>query len=117
MTATSANVFVTRIRRLEPEARRRIRSLASQPSEAASAAAALVKKVAFPKLAQYSARYRLIYDFGTAGRPTLVLMDLIMVGKGRSEITLMLSARYADRAAADGAGLRMAKRLLTRVTA
>ncbi len=59
-----------------------------------------LKKMAFPKLAQYSARYRLVYDFGKAGSPTLVLMDIVMVGQGRTEITLTLSAPYGDRAAA-----------------
>ena len=76
-----------------------------------------LKRVAFPKLAPYSARYRVVYDYGKAGSPTLVLIDLIMVGEGRSEITLMLSAPYADRAAADGAGRRLAKILLGRITA
>lgn len=74
-----------------------------------------LEKMAFPRLAQYSARYRLVYDFGKAGSPTLVLMDLIMVGQGRSEITLMLSAPYNQRAATDGAGRRMATLLLSRV--
>ena len=73
-----------------------------------------LKKMAFPKLAQYSARYRLVYDFGKAGSPTLVLMDLILVGQGRSEISLILSAPYSQRAAADGAGRRMATLLLSR---
>ena len=74
-----------------------------------------LKKMAFPKLAQYSARYRLVYDFGKAGSPALVLMDLIMVGQGRSEITLVLSAPHSQRADADGAGRRMAALLLSRV--
>ena len=51
-----------------------------------------LKKMAFPKLAEYSARYRLVYDFGKAGKPALVLMDMIMVGEGRSEISLFVSA-------------------------
>jgi hypothetical protein len=76
-----------------------------------------LKKATFPKLAQYSARYRLVYDFGTAGKPTLVLMDMILLGQGRSEITIFLSAPYKDRAAADGAGRRLAKILLSRIKA
>jgi hypothetical protein len=76
-----------------------------------------LKKVAFPKLAQYSARYRLVYDFGKAGKSALVLMDMIVVGEGRSEISLFVSAPYADRVAADGAGRRLAKILLSRVKA
>ena len=37
-----------------------------------------------PEAREYSARYRLVYDFGKAGSPTLVLMDLIMVGRGEA---------------------------------
>jgi hypothetical protein len=74
-----------------------------------------LKKMSFPKLAPYSARYRLVYDFGKAGSPTLVLMDMILVGQGRSEISLILSAPYSQRAAADGAGRRMAALLLGRI--
>jgi len=73
-----------------------------------------LKKLAFPKLAEYSARYRLVYDFGKVGKPALVLMDMIMVGAGRSEISLFVSAPYADRVAADGAGRRLAKILFSR---
>ena len=76
-----------------------------------------LKKVAFPKMAGYSARYRVLYDYGKAGSPALVLIDLIMVGRGRSEITLMLSAPYADRAAADAAGRRLAAILVGRIKA
>ena len=74
-----------------------------------------LKKVPFPKLAQYSARYRLVYDFGKDGKSALVLMDIIAVGEGRSEISLYLTAPYADRAAADGAGVHLAKILLSRI--
>jgi hypothetical protein len=76
-----------------------------------------LKNIGFPKLAPYSARHRLVYDFGKAGNPALVLMDMITLGEGRSEITLIVSAPYADRSAADGAGRRLAKILLSRIKA
>jgi hypothetical protein len=76
-----------------------------------------LKKIAFPKLATYSARYRMVYDYGTAGKPALVLIDVILVGRGRSEITLMVSAPYVSRAAADGAGRRLASILVGRIRA
>lgn len=76
-----------------------------------------LKNVGFPKVAQYSARYRALYDFGTTGSPALFMIDIITVGQGRSEISVMLSAPYADRAAADAAGRRLAKILVNRIRA
>ena len=76
-----------------------------------------LKQIAFSRLAPHSARYRALYDFGTSGSAELLLIDIILVGQGRSEISLMLSAPYADRAAADGAGRRLAKILISRITA
>ncbi len=75
------------------------------------------KKLPFPKLTRYAARYRVVADYGKAGSSALVLIDMIFLGQGRSELTLMLSAPYADRVAADGAGRRLAKILVGRIAA
>jgi hypothetical protein len=75
------------------------------------------KKVAFPGLSRYAARYRAVFDYGTTGSPSLVLIDFIFLGQRRSEITLMVSTPYANRAAADGAGRRLAKILVSRIAA
>ncbi len=72
-------------------------------------------KLAFPKLTRYSARYRVLADYGTSGNTVRVLVDLIFLGQGRSEISLIVSTPYADRAAADGAERRLAQILVRRI--
>jgi hypothetical protein len=74
------------------------------------------KKVAFPKLTRYAARYRLVADYGDPQSSVRVLVDVILLGHGRTEISLMLSTPYADRAVADAAERRLAKILVSRIT-
>lgn len=74
-------------------------------------------KLAFPKLTRYAARYRVVADYGTSGGSVRVLVDLIFLGQGRSEISLIVSTPYADRAAADGAERRLAQILVRRISA
>jgi hypothetical protein len=75
------------------------------------------KKIAFPTLAQYSARYRMVADYGEVGSSIRVLVDIIMLGRGRTEIALTLSTPYADRAAADVAERQLAALLVSRIVA
>jgi hypothetical protein len=74
-------------------------------------------KLAFPKLTRYAARYRLLADYGAAGSTVRVLVDMIFLGQGRSEISLIVSTPYADRLAADGAERRLAQILVSRIAA
>ena len=74
-------------------------------------------KLAFPKLTRYAARYRVVADYGASGNTVRVLVDLIFLGQGRSEISLIVSTPYADRIAADGAERRLAQILVKRITA
>jgi hypothetical protein len=74
-------------------------------------------KLAFPKLTRYTARYRVVADYGASGETVRVLVDLIFLGQGRSEISLIVSTPYADRAAADGAERRLAQILVRRIAA
>ena len=75
------------------------------------------KKIAFPKLAQYSTRYRMVADYGDAGSSVRLLVDVVMLGRGRTEISLILRVPYANRAAADLAERQLAKLLVSRITA
>jgi hypothetical protein len=75
------------------------------------------KRVAFPKLAKYAARFRTVVDYDQSGSSVRALIDMVVVGKGRTEITLVLTTRYADRAQADGVEQALAKLLVSRVTA
>ena len=75
------------------------------------------KKVAFPRLTQYAARYRMVADFGKAGSTVRGLVDIIALGQGRTEISLVVTTRYADRAAADLVEKHLAKILVSRIAA
>jgi len=75
------------------------------------------KKVAFPQLTRMAARYRVVADAGTSASSVRVVLDLILLGQGRTEITLIVSAPYADRAAADLAERRLAQILVSRIRA
>jgi hypothetical protein len=75
------------------------------------------KKVAFPQLTRMAARYRMVADAGTPGSSVRVVLDLILLGQGRTEITLIVSAPYTDRAAADLAERRLAQILVSRIRA
>jgi hypothetical protein len=74
------------------------------------------KKLSFPKLAQYSTRYRMVADYGDAGSSVRVLVDLVVLGHGRTEISLILSVPYANRASADLAERQLAKVLISRIS-
>jgi hypothetical protein len=75
------------------------------------------KKLAFPKLTQYAARYRTVVDYVKPGSSMRVSIDFVILGQGRTEISLILTARYADRAAADRAERNMALLLISRIAA
>ena len=74
-------------------------------------------KLAFPKLTQMAARYRLVADYGTAASSVRVVVDMILLGQGRTELSLIVSAPYADRAAVDLAERRLAQILVSRIRA
>jgi hypothetical protein len=86
-------------------------------SEDAGVTMVSFKRVAFPKLAHYAARFRTVLDYDQSGTPVRVVIDMIVLGKGRTEITLILTTRYADRAQADIVEQALAKLLVRRVAA
>ena len=45
-----------------------------------------------------------------------MLIDMIQLGQGRTEISIVLSARYGDRAAAEIAERRLAQIVVGRIT-
>ena len=74
-------------------------------------------KLAFPKLTRYTARYRVLADVTTQEGRLRVLVDLILLGQGRNETTLVLSAPYVAHAAVDSAERRLAQTLVSRMRA
>ena len=86
-------------------------------SDAANVKFVSFKNVAFPKLAQYSTRYRMVADYGDAGNAVRVLVDVVVLGRNRTEISLVLSMAYADRAQADIVEQALAQLLVKRIAA
>lgn len=76
------------------------------------------RRTPFPRLAPYSARYRVIARFkNSSARRIPMLVDQIFLGRGRQEVTLLVAAPLHDRAAAHKAEVHLAKLLLARLRA
>jgi len=75
-----------------------------------------IKKLTFPRVAQYQAAFRLVLDVTTGGNTVGMLVDLLLVGRGRTEITLTTVAPYAARAPIKSAEERLARGLVSRVS-
>jgi hypothetical protein len=72
---------------------------------------------AFPTLAKYAAAYRMLVRVHAQGQSVLVVVDLVVVGRSRTELTLTMSAPAAARKAIPAAEVRVARALLARVRA
>jgi hypothetical protein len=74
-----------------------------------------IQKLAFPRVAQYTAAFRLVLDVTAAGTTASMLIDLLLVGRGRTEITLTTVAPYDARAPIKSAEERLARLLVSRI--
>ena len=72
---------------------------------------------AFPRLAKYSAAYRMLVRVHAQGQTVLVVVDLVTVGRSRTELTLTMSAPAAARRVLPAAEVRVARALLARLRA
>lgn len=75
------------------------------------------KQTRFPKLAPLCRRYRLLVDYTAEGQSLRIMFDVILLGKGRTEITLASVAPYAAHRVVEAAELRLARMLVGRATA
>jgi hypothetical protein len=75
------------------------------------------RKLAFPRLATYAIAYRALIDVSAQGAHARVLADLVLVGRGRTELTLMIAAPAGAGATIAAADVRLARTLLARVRA
>ena len=71
-------------------------------------------QVTFPKIAQRSAAYRGLIDVDTGAATVRVLVDVVVVGAGRVELTLITTAPYAARAVVQNAEMHLAQVLAAR---
>lgn len=74
-------------------------------------------QTAFPRLTPLSRRYRVLVDYTVEGRTARIMIDAILIGKGRTEISLISAAPYAARRAVEAAELRLARSLVARARA
>ncbi|HEV3485869.1 MAG TPA: hypothetical protein VG106_10705 [Vicinamibacterales bacterium] len=91
-----------------------IRCLREVTAKQSGVKVASVARVPFPKVAPLTARIRLVLDYTTPNGKVRMLMDAVFLGKGRSELMLMVGAPYGDRAAADAAEARLARLMVGR---
>jgi hypothetical protein len=70
--------------------------------------------VTFPKIAQHSAAFRGLVDVATGAKTVRVLVDVVVVGAGRVELTLITTAPYSARAPVQTAEMRLAQLLAAR---
>ena len=75
------------------------------------------KRIALPALAPLARRYRFVIDFTRQGETVRLLSDVILIGKGRTEISLLTTAPYADRTPVEAAEVRLARALVARAKA
>jgi hypothetical protein len=66
-------------------------------------------RTAFSPVSRYTANFRIVSDVSAGGRRVRILVDVLLVGKGRSELTLTTIAPYAARGAVEGAEVRLAR--------
>jgi hypothetical protein len=76
-----------------------------------------LNRLAFPRVTARTAAFRALMDVTSSGTTVRVLVDIVAIGKGRSELTLMTTAPYAARTALQPAEVRLARILAARATA
>ncbi len=74
------------------------------------------KQIAFPKIATYTHAYRALVDVTSGATTVRVLLDVVLVGRGRTEITLTTTAPAAAAASIRTAELRLARLFVARAT-
>jgi hypothetical protein len=71
-------------------------------------------RLAFPKVATYTRAYRALVDVNSGSGKVRVLFDVVLAGRGRTEVTLTTSAPYAAEAVVSPAEVRLARLLASR---
>jgi hypothetical protein len=76
-----------------------------------------LKRVAFPRITSRTAAFRALLDVTSGGQSIRVLVDIVAIGKGRTELTLTTSAPYVALASVVPAEVRLARILAARAAA
>lgn len=75
-----------------------------------------LNRLAFPRLTAQTLGFRTLLDVTGASGTVRVLIDVIGIGRGRYEVTLVMTAPYASRVSVKEAEVRLARVLLSRTT-
>jgi len=75
------------------------------------------RRLAFPRLATFTTAYRAIVEVSAGGAHARVLVDLVLFGRSRTELTLMIAAPVGAGASIAAADVRLARALVARVRA
>lgn len=76
-----------------------------------------VQRVSFPRVATYTRAYRALVDVPAATGTVRVLVDMVLVGRGRTEVTLTATAPFVAAPVVRSAEVRLAQLLAGRITA
>jgi hypothetical protein len=71
-------------------------------------------EISFPKVATLTAAYRGLIEIGTGKKAARVLVDVVVFGAGRVELTLITTAPYYARAEVANAEARLAQIMVAR---
>lgn len=74
-----------------------------------------MQRIAFPRVATYTRAYRALIDVQAATGTVRVMVDLALIGRGRTEITLSTTAPLLAAATVSPAEVRLARLLAARV--
>jgi hypothetical protein len=75
------------------------------------------RRVAFPHLARYTRLFRAVIEVRAQGQKVRVLADFVLVGRGRTELTLTVTAPAAVRASVSRLEVMLARAMLSRARA
>lgn len=71
--------------------------------------------IAFPRLATYTRALRVVLDVANPGGTVPVVLDTVLVGRGRTEVTLATTAPLVAATAVRVAEIRLARLLVNRI--
>ena len=75
-----------------------------------------VKRLAFPAITSYTRAYRVLLDYTENSRTVRLFVDIVLIGKGHTELTLTTTAAVAGEPVVKAAEIRLARLLAGRAT-
>jgi hypothetical protein len=76
-----------------------------------------VNRLSFPRLTAQTLAFRALVDVKSNGSTLRLISDIVVVGKGRNELTLLATASYASRTPVKAIEIQLARLLTSRLPA